>query len=61
MVQERLQQEARAADDETKFRQLEALMNSVDDFGWRAALDEEDDRVRGMWCKLRRVLSGQRT
>lgn len=33
LVQERLQQESRAADDETKLVQLEALMASVDDFG----------------------------
>lgn len=56
LVQERLQQESRAADDETKLAQLDALMASVDDFGWRSALDDEDDRVRRLWCKLRQVL-----
>jgi hypothetical protein len=56
LVEARLAEEATIADDETKFAQLEALMESVDDFGWRAALAEEDDRVRQIWCRLRQVL-----
>jgi hypothetical protein len=28
-------------------------MASVDDFGWRQQLEEDDDRVRAIWMRLR--------
>ncbi len=53
LVNRRLREEAKAATDETKLRQLASLMGSVDDFGRRAALAEDDVRVRALWSKLR--------
>jgi len=52
LVNGRLREEAKAATDETKLRQLASLMGSVDDFGWHAALAEDDVRVRTLWSKL---------
>jgi len=53
ILNERLRKEAREATFETKFAQLASLMASIDDFGWREPLAEDDDRVRGMWMRLR--------
>lgn len=53
LVSARLGEEARSAGYEHKLVQLAALMASVDDFGWREALGEEDDRVRAIWARLR--------
>jgi len=53
LVNERQRMEARTSTTETKMLQLASLMASVDDFGWRASLAEEDERVRDLWMKLR--------
>ena len=57
IVTERLRAEARAATYEKKLAQLASLMDSVDDFGWREKLAEDDDRVRELWMKLRAARS----
>lgn len=38
-----------------KFRQLAALMVSVEQMGWTEALRAEEDEVRKRWMKLRRA------
>jgi hypothetical protein len=57
LVSERLRQESRSATHEDKMAQLESLMSSVDDFGWREKLGADDDRVRALWMKLRLAFS----
>ncbi len=47
------QEELRNASVELKFRQLAALMASVDAFGWRQALEEGVQEVRERWRLLR--------
>lgn len=46
-------EELRSANLELKFRQLAALMASVDAFGWRRALAEGESEVRERWKRLR--------
>jgi hypothetical protein len=53
LVNERLREQAAEATLEEKLEQLASLMASVDDFGWRKRLEEDDDRVRGLWVRLR--------
>lgn len=53
MVQDRLAREAAAATLDDKLAQLESLMSSVDDFGWREKLSADDDWVRALWMKVR--------
>lgn len=53
LVGQRLREESRTASTEKKLMQLAALMDSVDDFGWRQELALEDDRVRDLWLRLR--------
>jgi hypothetical protein len=53
LVNARLREEAIGASFETKFTQLASLMASVDDFGWRQQLEEDDGRVRELWMRLR--------
>jgi hypothetical protein len=53
LVEARLRTESRAMTDEQKLTQLASLMAAVDDFGWRAALGEDDARVRALWTRLR--------
>ncbi len=55
MVRQRLAREAARATYDEKLAQLESLMASVDDFGWREKLGADDDRVRALWMKLRRA------
>jgi hypothetical protein len=55
LVNAREWQQVRRATIEEKFDQLEGLMQSLDDFGWRAALDD-DARIRDRWNELRRKL-----
>jgi hypothetical protein len=57
LVNDRLRAEARTATYEKKLAQLASLMASVDDFGWRQKLAEDDDRVRELWNKLRSAWS----
>lgn len=57
MVAARLAQESQQATYEDKLAQLESLMASVDDFGWRDSLGVDDDRVRALWMKLRLACS----
>jgi hypothetical protein len=45
--------ELRSTSLEVKFRQLAALMASVDAFGWRQALAEGEGEVRERWKRLR--------
>jgi hypothetical protein len=45
--------ELRKASIELKFRQLAALMASVDAFGWRQALARGQGEVRERWKRLR--------
>ena len=58
LVNERVRAESRGASDEKKLAQLESLMSSVDDFGWRSQLAAEDDRVRELWMRLRAAWPG---
>jgi hypothetical protein len=55
LVRQRLAREAATATYDEKLAQLESLMGSVDDFGWREKLGADDDRVRALWMKLRRA------
>lgn len=48
-------EELRSASVADKLRQLAALMASVDQLGWREALDEEEIRVRDRWARLRKA------
>jgi hypothetical protein len=41
-----------------KFRQLQMLMASVDELGWRKELEEGEAEVRERWARLRRKLLG---
>jgi hypothetical protein len=55
LVAARQRAEAEAASAEQKLDEAERLMLSIDDFGWREALD--DDRpVRARWARLRERL-----
>ncbi|MBI3204104.1 MAG: hypothetical protein HYZ29_21390 [Myxococcales bacterium] len=53
MVAQRLARESEDATYDEKLAQLESLMGSVDDFGWREKLGADDDRVRALWMTLR--------
>lgn len=52
LLNQRDEEEARRATVQEKLEALERLMQSVDDFGWRAALDD-DTPVRERWNRLR--------
>ncbi len=52
-VNAREAEELRAMTLDEKFRQLEALMASVDAFGWREQLEEGVEEVRERWCRIR--------
>jgi hypothetical protein len=52
-VNARQVEELRNTSIELKFRQLAALMASVDAFGWRQALAEGEGEVRERWKLLR--------
>jgi hypothetical protein len=54
-VQARIRREQAEKTWEQKLEELEQLMLSVDDFGWREALDD-DAPVRARWARLREVL-----
>jgi len=56
LVAERQQAERAATTLEGRFDELEQLMLSVDDFGWRSALDD-DAPVRARWALLRQRFS----
>lgn len=49
-------QELRAATPELKYRQMAALMTSVDALGWRELLAVEEEQVRQRWIQIRKVL-----
>lgn len=55
LVNQAEREELRATSMDEKFRQLAALMASVDDFGWREALEEEEEQGREIWRRLREV------
>jgi len=57
LVRARLGEESRRASYAEKLAQLESLASSVDDFGWREKLGDDDDRVRALWVKLRQSAS----
>jgi hypothetical protein len=57
LVNQREQEAARLATLEEKLDELERLMQSIDDFGWRAVLDD-DAPVRERWNRLRSKLGG---
>ena len=40
---------------DVKLRQIAALMASVDDLGWRSALEEGVEEVRERWKRLRKL------
>ena len=42
-----------------KLAQLGELMSWVDVFGWREALEAEDEMVRERWNQLRRIYRGE--
>ena len=48
-------EELRATPVEVKFRQLAALMASVEQLGWTQALAEEEAEVRERWNRLRKA------
>ena len=50
--------ELRATPVAVKFRQLAALMASVDQLGWSDALAEEEAEVRERWRRLREAYHG---
>lgn len=56
LVAQRQKAEATAATLEQKLDELEQLMLSIDDFGWRASLDD-DAPVRARWSLLRQRLA----
>ena len=60
LVAERQRAEAQAATLEQKLDEVERLLLSIDDFGWREALDD-DEPVRARWIRLRERLSGGNT
>lgn len=49
------QEELRSTTAAVKFRQLAALMASVDELGWTESLREEEAEVRERWIKLRKA------
>lgn len=51
-------EELRRTPMEVKFRQLQMLMASVDEMGWRAGLEEGVEEVRERWALLRRKWVG---
>jgi hypothetical protein len=55
LVNARAENEARRATIEEKLDEIERLMLSIDDFGWRAALDD-DACVRARWNRLQNKL-----
>jgi hypothetical protein len=55
LVNARAEKEARRATIEEKLDEIERLMLSIDDFGWRAALDD-DACVRDRWNRLQKRL-----
>jgi hypothetical protein len=58
-VETRLKAESQAQTDNVKLAQLDALMSSVDDFGWREALEEGDEQVRQLWARLRQAFASE--
>ncbi len=46
-------EELRSMTPTEKFHQLVALMASVDDAGWREALQEEEAEVRARWIRIK--------
>ena len=60
LVNQREIEELRAMSPEAKLRQLEALMRSVDQMGWREQLEEGVEEVRERWNKLRRIYGERR-
>ena len=59
-VAARSREEQVASTLEQKLDELEMLMLSVDDFGWRSSLDD-DAPVRARWAKLRKRLLESQT
>jgi len=57
LVNARAQNDDRRATLEEKFDQIERLLQSIDDFGWRSALDD-DARFRERWNRLQNKLCG---
>ncbi len=55
LVAERQRVEAQTATLEEKLDEVEQLLLSVDDFGWRQALDD-DEPIRARWMRLRERL-----
>jgi hypothetical protein len=48
-------EELRSMSDSEKLSQVAALMASVDQMGWRAALAGEEEEVRELWVRLKRA------
>jgi hypothetical protein len=48
-------EELRRTSTSDKLRQLSALMASIDQLGWREALEEEEASVRDRWNQLRKA------
>lgn len=55
LVAERERADTEQASPEQKLDEVERLMLSIDDFGWREALDD-DAPVRARWARLRQQL-----
>lgn len=58
VVNQAEREELRATSVATKLRQLAALMASVGELGWDAALAAEEDTVRARWMRLRLLHRG---
>lgn len=56
LVAERERETAQRATLEQKLDEVERLMLSLDDFGWREALDD-DAPIRARWASLRQRLA----
>lgn len=55
LVNAREREELRATTPDQKLRQVAALMDSVQLFGWDRALAAEEDEVRSRWARLQRA------
>jgi hypothetical protein len=56
-VNARQDEERKSQDLAAKLDEVERLLLSIDDFGWRVALDD-DAPIRARWQELRRRLGG---
>ena len=58
LVNDAEREELRNTSDEQKFRQLAVLMASCDALGWTEQLAQEEEDVRALWIRLRKIYRG---